>query len=93
MSCAVLDGFRSGRPSRGSASAHAPGRHACTWSIGSLLLVATCLAFGRAEAAVFVALGWAAGVAVYEAALLVAQVERLHRRLLERESMRRRPGR
>ena len=46
---------------------------------------------GRAEAAVFVALGWGAGVAVYDAALLVAQVERLHRQLLERESARRRP--
>ena len=69
--------------------------HRRSFTLGSLgLLLGTIgLAFGHAEGAAFVVLGWGAGVAVYGAAESLGRVERLHRQLLDRATVRGRSDR
>ncbi|HRO58738.1 MAG TPA: hypothetical protein PK177_06165 [Burkholderiaceae bacterium] len=94
MSCvAQLGGLRCRLPG-GADRALAPSVHAWAWVLGSVLLASIGLPSGHADGAAFIVLGWGAGVAMYGVTVVLGRVERLHRQLLDRESMAcGRPGR
>lgn len=94
MSCVVQLGGLRCRLLCGADRALAPSAHAWAWVLGSVLLASIGLPSGHAEGAAFVVLGWGAGVAMYGVTVALGRAERLHRLLLDRESVARgRPGR